>query len=143
MARTTASAVTEVLGEPEERGDYHGSRSLTTFIDTANVIVNRVATCASERGITLSTTELEMMERWLAAHFYCQSDKPLGAKNDLGGGGTFHGRTDMGLDSTLYGQTAKRLDWSGCLASLDRQQRVGGFWLGKPPSEQIDYEDRD
>ena len=51
----------------------------------------------------------------------------------------------MGFDATLYGQTAKRLDVTGYLAKLDKPDRpkAGSIWLGKAPSEQTDYEDRD
>jgi hypothetical protein len=51
----------------------------------------------------------------------------------------------MYLEATLYGQTATRLDKSGCLAALATGERkvAGGVWLGRRPSEQTDYVDRD
>ena len=57
--------------------------------------------------------------------------------------------TGKSLDSTHYGQTAKLLDTSGCLAEISKEAETGGKttvgidWLGKPPSEQTDYVDRD
>jgi hypothetical protein len=139
MARTSEGAVAELLGD-----DYDGTRSLSPFIDTATLLVNRVATCATQKGQTLSTEELEIIERWLAAHFYTMSDKALTQKNTADSGGTFHGQTAMHLDASLYGQTAQGFDISGCLTALTKPQlkQVGAFWLGKPPSSQIDYEDR-
>jgi hypothetical protein len=139
MARTTPEAVGEVLGE-----DWDGLRSLTPFIDTAALLVTRVATCAVQRGTPLGVEELEIIERWLSAHFYTMSDKALVSKNSADAGGAFHGQTAMYLEASLYGQTAVGFDITGCLLSLTKPQTksVGAFWLGKPPSSQIDYEDR-
>ena len=49
----------------------------------------------------------------------------------------------MGLDSSFYGQTAMRIDRSGMLWNIDKQQFARGVWLGKPVSEQIPYDQRD
>lgn len=140
MARTGVLAVRQILGE-----DYDGRRNLLPFIETASVLVTRIAACAEARDEALSAAELELIERWLACHFYGQSDKPLGSKSTKGASGSYHGQTAMYLESTLYGQTAVSLDASGCLADLaeGRAASAGGFWLGKPPSEQTDYRDRD
>lgn len=141
MARTTAAAVQEILGD-----DYDGSRNLRPFIDTANVMTTRVNTCASDKGITLTTTELELIERWLAAHAYSISDQPYSENYTGKARGVYQGRTGMYLESSKYGQMAVNVDYSGCLAGLASEEgsnRVRAVWLGKPPSEQIDYEDRD
>lgn len=124
--------------------DYGSSRSLTPFIDTATVIVDRVKTAAAAKGIALLATELELIERWLAAHFYAQSDKPYAEKETGNAKAKFVGRTGMYLESTLYGQTAARVDPSGVLAALATSARaVGrGHWLGRRPSEQTNYNDR-
>lgn len=135
--RTTTTAVQTVLG-----GDWDGSTSVQFAIDTATIIVDRVNTCATNKDITLTTGELELIERWLAAHFYAQSDKPYTNKSTAGASASFAGRTDMGLDSTLYGQTAQQVDYSGCLANINKRQQAGGFWLGKNPTDQTAYEDR-
>lgn len=72
MARTTKKAVQDLL---LPGGDYDGKSDLTPFIDTASSIVTRVNTCAIAKGNTLTVAELELIERWLAAHCYQQSDK--------------------------------------------------------------------
>lgn len=140
MARTTDTLVKGVL-----LLDYDSRRlhSLTPFIEAANLIVSRVATCATRKEMTLSSDELEMIERWLAAHMYVQSDQTFASKSTSGASGSHHGQTGMGLENSKYGQTAKMLDPSGCLAALDKQQVAGAHWLGKPPSEQTPYVDRD
>lgn len=117
--------------------------SLTPFIDTAAAIVDRVEACAILKSKTLTATELELVERWLAAHFYAVSDKPYASRSTSGASGSFHGQTGMYLEATLYGQTAMRVDYSGCLAALNKRATAGAMWLGKPPSEQIAYVDRD
>lgn len=136
--RTNNKLVEAVLGD-----NYNGTTNLTPFIDAANAIVNRVATCATDKGETLTATELELIERWLAAHLYAQMDPTYASKSTAGASASFHGQTAMGFDSTLYGQTATRLDFSGCLENLDKTQVVTAAWLGKAPSDQTDYEDRD
>lgn len=142
--RTTSALVRGVLGE-----NYNNRSSLTPFINAANILTDRVATCATEKEMTLTSTELEIIETWLAAHFYAQMDQLYSAKRTgnsaAGAYGQFQGKTDMHLQSTLYGQTAMTLDYSGCLASFGATERkvAGGFWAGRPPSEQTNYEDRD
>ena len=140
MSRTTSQAVKSVL-----LGDYDGESSLVSFIDTASVVVTRVNTCAVAKGVTLSTAELELIERWLAAHFYACSDQPYSVAETDKARGRFQGQTGMFLTGTKYGQTAMRLDPSGCLEAIGNRTRAKATvnWLGFPPSEQTDYVDRD
>lgn len=138
--RTNSGAVQGVL---EGGGDYNGTTSLLPYIATANVMVSRAATCATNKGVTLTATELELMERWLAAHFYVCSDQTLAEETTERAKGVYHGSTGLYLDSSRYGQTAQSLDVSGCLAAIGKRQRVGVKWLGKRPSDQTDYVDRD
>lgn len=135
MSRTTASAVESVLAAG---GDYDEERrpSLMPFIDTAAAITSRVQQCAARKGKALTLEELELVERWLAAHAYAQSDKPYTSKSTEGASASFSGQTGMGLDSTLYGQMALRVDPSGCLAAIDKRQQAGGFWLGRQARDQ-------
>lgn len=137
--RTDSQKVKGVLGV------NYGSIDLAPFMDTANVVVTRVAACAIGRSITLTAAELELIERWLSGHFYAMADQLYTSKSTGGASGTFQGQTGMYLESTIYGQTAMRLDWSGCLQAIGGPERkvAGGFWLGKPPSKQTDYSDRD
>lgn len=150
MARTTAGAVQSILGDhygPKEDGSLP---SLTPFIDTATVMVSRVATCATEKGIALSSAELELIERWLAAHFYEHSDQ-MTSRDETGEAlAVFQGKTGMYLESTKYGQTALLIDYSGCLAGIQPatddstgRRVLTVDWLGRPPSEQTEYSERD
>lgn len=143
MARTTSELVQGLL-----LSDYGPTRSgatpsLTPFIDTASAIVDQVATCATAKGSTLTSTQLELIERWLAAHAYCQSDQPYAEKKTQEASAVYQGRTGMNLDGTKYGQMAQTLDPTGCLSTLSKRNRVRAIWLGKAPSAQTDYPDRD
>lgn len=145
MSRTTADAVKLVLM------DDHGNRrdgstpDLTPFIDTASAFVDDAIECATEKGLTIDSTRAELLERWLAAHLYAISDKPYSSKNTEGASASFNGQTAMYFEATLYGQQVMRLDKSGCLAAVGGAEAkvAGGLWLGKTPSEQIPYWERD
>lgn len=141
MARTDEGAVREVLTRDY---DSRNLPSLLPFIKTANVVTTRVNTCAVAKGVTLTTDELELIERWLAAHFYKYAwDRQFSNKSELGASAGFGGQTAMALDGTTYGQTAKVVDASGCLAAISMAARAGADWLGKVPSEQVPYDQRD
>jgi hypothetical protein len=143
MARTTSAAVQGVLMDDYGKKADGSFPSLDPFISSANVVVTRVATCAVAKSKTLTAAELELIERWLAAHFYAVSDKPYTSKSTQGASASFNGQTAMALDATLYGQQAKVIDYSGCLESISKRQMAALTWLGKAPSDQVDYADRD
>lgn len=140
MARTTATLVKDVLGS-----EYDGQKSLTPYVRWANLVTSRVYTCAYDRGVTLSDSELTEIETWLAAHAYQQADPGYQSRSENGASGSFRGQTGMYLESTLFGQTAVMLDNSGCLKAIGSGSAVyaTGEWLGLPPSEQTPYYERD
>jgi hypothetical protein len=144
MSRTTQDLVIGILRDDYDTGGFEKQAAdLTPYIDTANAVVDRVNKVALKRAIILTPVELELIERWLSAHFYSQSDKPYQSKSTEGASASFTGQTGMGLESSLYGQTAMRIDYSGALFNLNSQQRASCAWLGKPPSSQIPYSHRD
>lgn len=136
--RTTAPKVEDILGD-----NYDGKTRLVGFINTANALTTEVATCAANRQATLSSTLLERIECWLAAHFYGHHDQFYKEKETGKARAIFQGETGMGLQSTQYGQTAITLDTSGCLKAMSEGKRGSISWLGLPPSEQTAYENRD
>ena len=137
MPVTTVAAVKLILMR-----DYTDPQGVDSFIESAAAIVARVIECAARKGITLTDEEIELLERWLSAHLYTMSDKALTTKSTLSASGSFHGQTGMGFEASLYGQTAIRLDPSGCLAAIDKRKVGRAFWLGKPTQDQIRYDDR-
>lgn len=70
---------------------------------------------ANDTGDTLSSGELDQIELYLAAHLYSVRDRQLSHKKTADASGTFDGKTEMYLESSLYGQTAILLDTSGFL----------------------------
>lgn len=137
--RTTVEKVRSIL---VDRKDYDGETNLQPFIDTAVILTDRVASKDSDSE--LSDAALALIEAWLAAHYYCTPDRPYQSRNQGKSGGSFQGQTGMHLESTYYGQTAMDLDFTGTLANINKGTRKAkAHWLGKAPSAQTDYEDRD
>ena len=126
--RTSSASVQGILNE------YDSNISLTPFIDTATVVVDRVE--ALDTAGVLSSATLELIERWLAAHFYACTDQLPAAEGAGKSQTTWQGKTAMGLDFTQYGQMAKRLDFTGMLSSLDRgKSRPAISWLGQKAAD--------
>lgn len=121
MPRTSELSVAEILLEDLSSGD-----SLVAFIDTASALVTEV--CAPQG---YSDTILELIERWLAAHFYCIA-KPQVVSEKVGQGeNTFQQKVDLNLNQTRYGQQALILDYKGSLSEISEGKiRAGLFWLG-------------
>lgn len=115
MARTTEAAVIAVLMRDY---DSLNAPSLSPFISTATLIVNRAVASALLGEYPLTATEAERIECWLAAHFYACSDKPFASKMTMKTGAKFDGVTGTKFAATLYGQTAMALDLSGYLNSI-------------------------
>lgn len=145
MARTTPQAVRDVLRNGTEGGDYDdvNEPTLDPAIDWAGLVVDEVYACSVRKGKPYSTAKLENLERWLAAHSYCMSDRVYVQRSTLRASGSFGGKLEKYLEFTPYGQQAKLLDNLGCLESLGKVKSVGATWIGRRPSEQTDYEDRD
>ena len=127
--RTTGDAVKAIL---LDQYDLSGNPSLTAFILTANVLVDRIDDLAAS---CTTDSMLERVECFLAAHFYAHADQLVANKSTEGASGSFQGQTGMYFSSTQYGQSAMTLDCTGLLAQLEQQakngrQRAGAVWLG-------------
>lgn len=129
--RTTESAVQGII-------EHDSGISLAPFIEAASAVVTKHCTDSS-----FTATELELIERWLAAHFYAVRDPRAVSEKAGSVSETRQSKVDLGFDVTHYGQMAMRLDWSGALASLNQQAKQGGRvavsldWMG------TEYEDMD
>lgn len=124
MPRTTETKVKAALGENNIDEDI----DIYPHIVTAGVLVDRINTRATADSITITATELEVIETYLSAHFYALADPQYVEKQTGKASAVFMGKTDMGLDYTPWGQMAKMLDPTTTLSSVT----VGGYWLGKP-----------
>lgn len=136
MARTTPAKVEGVLNKDY---DYVNRPNLVPYIETANAIVSNLVTQALANGTSIGTTTAELIERWLSAHYYTKSDATHTSRSNAGASASFTKTKDD------YKRVAIELDPSGILSGLltEGRQRVEIFWLGKPPSDQVPYSDRD
>lgn len=127
--RTTAEQVSAIV-------EVDTSISLVPFIEVASALVDEV--CATVEA-AYTDTRLELIERWLSAHFYCVRDPR--AKEEQAGKvrEVKESNTDLNLASSKYGQMAMTLDTNGGLASLNQAtikgqaRAIGITYLGTVP----------
>lgn len=133
MARTTSAAVEAII-------DIESGISLAPFIETANALVTECCSTVS----TYTDARLELIERWLSAHFYHIRDTRERSKVVGDGESIFKTKIDLGLNLTHYGQMAMLLDTNGGLKDLNNQMTSSGpttmslSWLGKTETETLE-----
>jgi hypothetical protein len=123
--RTTAILVGAII-EVDETID------LDPFIAVANELVTEIC---SDSGY--SAERLELIERWLSAHFYTNRD-PRASEEKAGPvSAVYQSKVDLNLSTSHYGQTAMTLDTKGGLAALNASIIKGRIkraltvtWLG-------------
>jgi hypothetical protein len=116
MARTTVDNVEGII-------DIDSGISLTPFIEVANRMVTDVVVAGYD---SYTAVQLELIERWLTAHFYHIRD-PRATDEKAGAVSVrYQSKVDLGLDVTHYGQMAMRLDFYGSLAALNERIKKGG-----------------
>lgn len=113
--------------------EVDASVPLTPFIDAANQLVTEL--CAPSGHHTVE--RLEMIERYLSAHFYTLRD-PRPVSEQVGAvQQTNQSKVDLFLSTSHYGQMAMVLDTSGALSDLNNQQKylrvkrtISVTWVG-------------
>lgn len=128
---------TDVADELGFNFDPSLGKELTRWIAKASLVIDRVVTCASRKGITLTSTEQAHMEASIAAHFYTKMDPLYSSRSTLSTSGSMTRTADDYLNMSLA------IDPSGCLAAHMKGQRAGATWMGRIPSEQVPYHQRD
>lgn len=131
MPRTTDTAVRGIIEGVDEEDD------LDPFIETANIVVT--ALCEQIYLLADSVngpSQLELIERWLAAHFYsCDRSRLLTETIGKAKDG-IEGKIDLGLQLTHHGQQVKGIDFRGALADFGQNRRkVKVTWLGRTAAE--------
>ncbi len=128
--RTTEVAVAAIV-------EVDDTISLLPFIEVASRIVTKV--CTSD---DLEDEDLELIERWLSAHFYKLRDQAIASEGVGKLSQSFQYKIETHLASTMYGQAAMDADTSGALAAYNREQQQGAgrrtvsvLYLGKTRCE--------
>ena len=121
--------------------------AMEAFISIASEFVTECCTGTSGPTSSYSEARLELIERWLSAHFYTNRDPRL--TNEKAGpvGGTFQSKVDLGFDTSHYGQTAMRLDTNGGLAEVNigtkngtNTNTIGVAWGGSTTNYDLETE---
>jgi hypothetical protein len=134
MPRTTELAVSGII-------DIDVDIPLDPFIEAASHLVTKL--CAPHVS---DAAELELVERWLAAHIFTVRSPRRVQEGVEGITETFQSKVDLGLDTSHYGQHAKFLDSSGQLALWDEKIKKGQTsraqlaWLGSTTEEVRTYD---
>ena len=136
MSRTTDTAVKLII-----ESDDDISSDLAPFIEAASSMVSQLCEPAtdSDGDLIHDATSLELVERWLSAHFYAIRDNAPRTINERAGsvGAQYSSRIDLALNQTHWGQQAMLLDYSGELAKWNKDVTSGkgkrtatATWLG-------------
>lgn len=136
MPRTTRTLVAEVI--ELDVSIVPNDAAMLPFITVANELVTEVCTGTAGPKVAYTAERLELIERWLTAHFYTNRD-PRTASESAGVSASYQSKIDLGLDTSHYGQTAMRLDTNGGLSKLNKdikkgKPQVSGFWAGTKPT---------
>jgi hypothetical protein len=137
--RTTPKLVLGVMAAGQDY-DTVACPSLTPYITAANLITNRVATCAAAKSYAHTAEELVAIETWLAAWYYTKSDNKYSSKSTSKASGSFV--TDPKVPEH-YKDGALSLDGSDCLRGILSGAVARFKWLGKRASAQRPYTERD
>lgn len=127
--RTTPTLVAGIV-------DVQVGFDVSPFIYSANSIVTSVC---SNSGYTdgFVNSQMELIERWLSAHFYTIFDNQLSMAKAGTANVGFQFKVDLGFNCSMYGQQAMRVDTAGNLAAMNntatikRVINVSIGWLGK------------
>lgn len=117
MARTTAAAVQGILGR-----NYDGQSDLTPWIAAATKLVDRVA----DSDDPPDSDTLELIERFIAAHYYTVMDPLFSSKNT--------GKSSAKFMDRSYLDVAIQLDPSATVSAItsdDGPKVASAIWLGE------------
>lgn len=134
MPRTTRTLIGQII--ELDVSIVPDDASMAPFIEIASELVTEFCTGANGPRTPYTEQRLEIIERWLAAHFYTTRDPRASAETAGAVSVTYQSRVDLGFDSSHFGQAAMRLDTNGGLAKLNENSKKGGrpsvgaVWLG-------------
>ena len=111
--RTTYAAVIKII-----EGDVTITTDMAPFIETANSLVTDICT---DYDPEYTDTKLELIERWLSAHFYAIRAPRLASERVDVLAEQNQYKVDLNLAVTTYGQQAMLIDTEGGLAALNKR----------------------
>jgi len=94
--------------------------STVPFIEVANSLVDAVCLTSS-----YTAARLELIERWLAAHFYRIRDMAVDTEKAGPVSQQFQFKVGLNLNVTMYGQQALVVDFKGNLAAVSKRAELG------------------
>ena len=119
MVNTTPANVKKII---EIDSSFSDADITACGIDAANLVV-------SEQLETLtpspSAAALELIERWLSAHFWAVYQQVAAQERAGSVGEMKQYRLDRGLETTMWGTQAMALDSTGTLARWNKQMKNG------------------
>lgn len=119
MARTTSDAVGAII-------EVDATIPLAPFIEAASSLIDAIATDSGHSDATL-----ELIERWLSAHFYCMRDPRVTSEKAGPVAASYQSAVALKLNTSHYGQMAQVLDTSGLLTKLSLGKINATItWLG-------------
>lgn len=109
-------------------GGFPSSLDLEPYLSSANVLVDDIAAL---NDTCMNAKKLELVERWLSAHFAKINSPSVTSKSIAGASASFEGKSTggEGLMLTSYGQQAMALDCTGFLRNLNKP-KGSMTWLG-------------
>lgn len=119
--RTNATAVQKII----EVDSAINAGDLSPFIESANALVTEVCV-----PLGYDDTRLELIERWLSAHFYAVRDPRLASEKAGPVSASYQHELGLMFKSTMYGQQAMLFDSKGGLARLQKQTEMGAVPRG-------------
>lgn len=122
MGRTTFAAVEKII-----EVDATISTDVAPFIEVANDLVTDLCTNSD-----YTDAKLELIERWLSAHFYAIRDPRKDSEKAGSVGDKNQYKLGLNLQVTTYGQMALMIDTAGNLLGLSsgKNRTVGITHLG-------------
>jgi hypothetical protein len=114
MIRTSKLAVAKII----ELDDTINAGDIDFAMEAANALVDAVCLESS-----YSDALLELIERWLSAHFYSIRDPRAEKEGADDVDVKYQGETKTGLEHTSYGQQAMTLDHKGNLAAVNNNSK--------------------
>lgn len=120
MARTTSVLVGGII-------ELDPAIDLAPFILAATTMIDDIADDSGH-----SSDRLQLIETWLAAHFYAMRDPRQTSEKAGPVAASYQSKVDLHLRLTHYGQMAMSLDSSGLLAAMSNGTRGSVVWLGTP-----------